>query len=73
MEFLLVSCWKVAWLWLCIGEIPRDLNDTINNPLSIISVSTDSLREKFSNDTEVADYLGRIEAAMKRIREVIGV
>ena len=55
-----------------LDEITRDLNDTINNPLAIISVSTDSLREKFSSDKEVADYLDRIEAAMKRIREVIG-
>jgi signal transduction histidine kinase len=57
-----------------LDEITRDLNDTVNNPLSIISVSADSLREKFSNDNdkEVADYLDRIEAAMKRIREVIG-
>lgn len=54
-----------------LDDITRDLNDTINNPLAIISVSTDSLRDKFSNDKEVADYLDRIEAAMKRIREVI--
>ena len=54
-----------------LDEITRDLNDTISNPLSIISVSTDSLREKFTNDKEVADYLDRIEAAMKRIRDVI--
>jgi signal transduction histidine kinase len=55
-----------------LDEITRDLNDTINNPLAIISVSTDSLRDKFSSDKEVADYLDRIETAMKRIREVIG-
>jgi signal transduction histidine kinase len=55
-----------------LDDITRDLNDTINNPLAIISVSADSLREKFSSDKEVADYLDRIEAAMKRIREVIG-
>ena len=55
-----------------LDEITRDLNDTVNNPLAIISVSTESLREKFTNDKEVADYLDRIEAAMRRIREVIG-
>jgi len=55
-----------------LDEITRDLNDTVNNPLAIISVSTNSLREKFTNDKEVADYLDRIEAAMRRIREVIG-
>jgi signal transduction histidine kinase len=55
-----------------LDEITRDLNDTVNNPLAIISVSTGSLREKFSNDKEVAGYLNRIEGAMNRIREVIG-
>jgi signal transduction histidine kinase len=55
-----------------LDEVTRDLHDTVNNPLSIISVSTGLLREKFSDDKEVAGYLNRIEGAMNRIREITG-
>lgn len=52
-------------------EMSELLNDTINNPLAIISLSTSSIRERFQPDDEVLAYLDSIDGGLTRIREVL--
>jgi len=54
-----------------LDEITEMLNDKINNPLSIISLSTGSLRRKTERDSELGAYVERIESALKRVQEVM--
>jgi signal transduction histidine kinase len=54
-----------------LDDVTEHLSDAINNPLSIISLSTGSLRDRFSADREVAAFLDRIEGALRRMREVL--
>jgi signal transduction histidine kinase len=54
-----------------LDDVTAHLTDAINNPLSIISLSAGSLRDKFSADLEVTAFLDRIEGALGRLREVL--
>jgi signal transduction histidine kinase len=54
-----------------LDDVTAHLTDAINNPLSIISISTGSLRERFTADRDVAAFLDRIEGALRRLREVL--
>jgi len=54
-----------------LDKISDTLNDRINNPLSIISLSVSSLREKTSSDSDLAQDVETIEGSLKRIQEVM--
>ena len=54
-----------------LDDISDMLNDRINNPLSVISLSAGSLRGRTNRDSDLADELDRIESALKRVQEVM--
>lgn len=54
-----------------LDEVQTALNDTVNNPLAVISVSASSIRERFAPDAEILAYLDSIDGALKRVREVL--
>ncbi len=54
-----------------LDEVSTLLNDTVNNPLSVISLSASSIRERFSPDSEILTYLDSIDAALRRAQEVL--
>ncbi len=47
------------------------LQDNVNNPLAIISTTTQEIRRKFNTDAEIMRWLDRIEGAMTRIHHTI--
>jgi hypothetical protein len=54
-----------------LDEITEVLNDKINNPLSIISISTGSIRERLQADNELVNDIDRMESALRRVQEVM--
>jgi signal transduction histidine kinase len=54
-----------------VTDITQLLQDNVNNPLAIISVTTQEIRRRFEQDTEILRWLDRIDAAMKRIHNTI--
>jgi len=54
-----------------VKDITALLQDNVNNPLAIISVTTQEIRRRFETDTEIIRWLDRIEGAMKRIHNTI--
>jgi hypothetical protein len=52
-------------------DIMMLLQDNVNNPLAIISTTTQEIRRKFNNDAEIMRWLDRIEGAMVRIHHTI--
>lgn len=52
-------------------DIMMLLQDNVNNPLAIISTTTQEIRRKFHNDAEIMRWLDRIEGAMTRIHHTI--
>ena len=54
-----------------LDEVSLLLNDTVNNPLAVISVSASTIRERFSPDAEILDFLDNIDGALARVREVL--
>ncbi len=54
-----------------LDEMSDLLNDTVNNPLAVISLSASSIRERFEPDSEMLNYLDSIDSALKRVREVL--
>ena len=54
-----------------IQDITMLLQDNVNNPLAIISVTTQEIRRRFESDTEILRWLDRIEGAMQRIHNTI--
>jgi signal transduction histidine kinase len=54
-----------------LDEMSEVLNDTVNNPLSVISISAASIRDRFQPDDEVLAYLDNIDGALKRVAEVL--
>ncbi len=54
-----------------LDEVTHSMNDAINNPLSTITISSSSIRKRFSPDTEILAYLDSIDGALKRLREVL--
>lgn len=47
------------------------LNDTVNSPLAVISLSASTIRERFEPDNEILAYLDRIDGALAAVREVL--
>ena len=54
-----------------LDDVTTLLTDAINNPLAVISISSGSIRERFTSDDEILTYLDRIDGALRRMREVL--
>ena len=54
-----------------VNDITMLLQDNVNNPLAIISVTTQEIRRRFETDPEIMRFLDRSEGAMKRIHNTI--
>lgn len=54
-----------------VGDITALLQDNVNNPLAVISVTTQEIRRKFEKDVEIMRWLDRIDGAMQRIHHTI--
>ena len=54
-----------------LDDITSLLQDNINNPLAIISVSSQSLHRKYEQDAETAGWLDRIDSALQRVHTTI--
>ena len=52
-------------------DIMMLLQDNVNNPLAIISTTTQEIRRKLGNDAEIMRWLDRIDGAMTRIHHTI--
>jgi signal transduction histidine kinase len=54
-----------------VKDITMLLQDNVNNPLAIISLTTQEIRRRFEQDTEILHWLDRIDGAMQRIHNTI--
>jgi signal transduction histidine kinase len=54
-----------------LNDITMLLQDNVNNPLAVISVTTREIRRKFENDAEILKWLDRIESSIQRIHNTI--
>ncbi len=54
-----------------VNDITALLQDNVNNPLAVISVTTQEMRRKFEKDNEIVRWLDRIDGAMQRIHNTI--
>ncbi len=54
-----------------LDEVTALLQDNVNNPLAIISVTSHSIRRKFEGDEEILTWLDRIDASLQRIHTTI--
>ena len=54
-----------------VSDITMLLQDNVNNPLAIISVTTQEIRRRFESDKEILRWLDRIDGAMQRIHNTI--
>ncbi|MER3524613.1 MAG: hypothetical protein C4326_11275 [Ignavibacteria bacterium] len=54
-----------------VDEITSLLQDNINNPLAIISISAQDLHRKHEGDAETNGWLDRINAALQRVHTTI--
>jgi signal transduction histidine kinase len=54
-----------------VNDITSLLQDNVNNPLAVISVTTQEMRRKFERDNEILRWLDRIDGAMQRIHNTI--
>jgi signal transduction histidine kinase len=54
-----------------INEITALLQDNVNNPLAVISITSKEIRRKFEKDTDIIRWLDRIDSSMQRIHNTI--
>ena len=54
-----------------VNDITSLLQDNVNNPLAVISVTTQEMRRKFEQNSEILRWLDRIDGAMQRIHHTI--
>lgn len=54
-----------------VNEITALLQDNVNNPLAVISITTKEIRRKFETDTDIIRWLDRIDSSMQRIHNTI--
>lgn len=54
-----------------INDIMTLLQDNLNNPLAVISVTSQEIRRKFENDKEINLLLKQIESSIQRIHNTI--
>jgi signal transduction histidine kinase len=51
-----------------LDDITELLQDSVNSPLTAISIATQSIRRRFEFDEEVLTWLDRIETSMQRVQ-----
>ncbi|HLX12751.1 MAG TPA: hypothetical protein VKS81_08055 [Bacteroidota bacterium] len=54
-----------------VKEITMMLQDSINNPLAVISVTSHEIRKRFEKDIEILHWIDRIESSIQRINNTI--
>lgn len=54
-----------------LDEITELLQDNVNNPLAVISITTHNIRRRFESDDEILAWLDRIDASLQRIHSII--
>ena len=54
-----------------VNDITSLLQDSVNNPLAVIKLTTQEIRRRFEKDTEILRWLDRIDGAMQRIHNTI--
>lgn len=54
-----------------INEISTLLQDNVNNPLAVISITSKEIRRRFEKDQEIIRWLDRIDSSMQRIHNTI--
>lgn len=54
-----------------VNDITLLLQDNVNNPLAVIAVTTQEMRRRFEEDSEILRWLDRIDGAMQRIHNTI--
>jgi len=54
-----------------LDEVTALLQDNVNNPLAVISVTSHSIRRRFEGDDEILAWLDRIDASLQRIHATI--
>jgi signal transduction histidine kinase len=54
-----------------LGDITMLLQDQVNNPLAVISVTSHEIRRKFEKDNEIMRWLDRIDGAVQRIENTV--
>jgi hypothetical protein len=54
-----------------LDEITTLVQDNVNNPLSLISTTSNNIRSRFASDTEILGWLDRIDASLQRLQSTI--
>ncbi len=54
-----------------VNDVTMLMQDSVNNPLAVISVTTQELRRKFEKDEEMIRWIGRIETSVARINDTM--
>jgi signal transduction histidine kinase len=54
-----------------LDEVTALLQDNVNNPLAVISITSHTIRKKFEEDSEIIAWLDRIDASLQRIHATI--
>ena len=54
-----------------VNDVTMLLQDSVNNPLAVISVTTQELRRRFTNDDDMIRWIGRIETSIARINDTM--
>ncbi len=54
-----------------LDEITTLLQDNVNNPLALISITSHSIRKKFPDDGDIMAWLDRIDSSLQRIHATI--
>jgi signal transduction histidine kinase len=54
-----------------LDEITALLQDNVNNPLAVISITSQTIRRKFEHDDEILGWLDRIDASLQRVHATI--
>jgi hypothetical protein len=54
-----------------VNEITSLLQDNVNNPLAVISITSKEIRRKFEKDADIIRWLDRIDSSMQRIHSSI--
>jgi len=54
-----------------LDEITTLLQDNVNNPLALISVTSHNIRKRFAGDEDIMAWLDRIDSSLQRIHATI--
>jgi len=54
-----------------VDEITKLLQDNVNNPLALISITSHNIRKKVKADDEITSWLDRIDLSLQRIHATI--